>query len=84
VQQGTGSQLCHNSIQHHDRTVAGNVVYFDVGISLVITTIFIPPGAKIVEETYPVIMGSGSYFSDMTNTQPVMLAGSTAAESGVN
>lgn len=63
-------------------TVAGNVVYFDVGIYLVITMIFIPPGAKIVEETYLVIMGSG--FSDMTNTQPVMLAGSTAAESGVN
>ena len=64
-------------------TAAGNVVYFDAGIYKVTTTISIPPGAKIVGETYPVIMGSGSFFSDMSNPQPVVQVGSAAGETGV-
>lgn len=64
-------------------TAAGNIVYFDAGIYKVTTTIYIPPGAKLVGETYPVIMGSGSYFSDVNNPQPVVRVGSTAGESGV-
>jgi glucan 1,3-beta-glucosidase len=63
-------------------TSAGNVVYFDAGIYKVTTSISIPPGAKIVGEAYPVIMGSGSFFSDQTNPQPVIQVGTTG-QSGV-
>jgi glucan 1,3-beta-glucosidase len=64
-------------------TAAGNVVYIDAGIYKVTTTISIPPGAKIVGETYPVIMGSGSFFSDVTNPKPVIQVGSASGETGV-
>ena len=64
-------------------TTAGKVVYFDAGIYKVTTTISIPPGAKIVGETYPVIMGSGSFFSNVNSPQPVVRVGSTAGQSGV-
>jgi glucan 1,3-beta-glucosidase len=64
-------------------TAAGNIVYFDCGIYKVTTTISIPPGAKIVGETYPLIMGSGSFFSNMNNPQPVVQIGSASGQSGV-
>ncbi|PQE29297.1 putative beta-13 exoglucanase precursor protein [Rutstroemia sp. NJR-2017a BBW] len=64
-------------------TAAGKVVYFDSGIYKVTTTINIPAGARIVGETYPVIMGAGSYFSDINNPQPVVRVGSTSGETGV-
>jgi glucan 1,3-beta-glucosidase len=82
---GDGSTDDSAAIQSiiNSATAAGNVVYFDAGIYKVTTTISIPPGAKIVGETYPVIMGSGSFFSDMNNPQPVVQVGSAAGESGV-
>lgn len=61
---------------------AGQVAFFDAGIYLVTTTISIPPGAKIVGETYPVIMGSGSYFSNINAPQPVLRVGTTAGQTG--
>ncbi|KAJ8071726.1 hypothetical protein OCU04_002042 [Sclerotinia nivalis] len=64
-------------------TAAGKVVYFDSGIYKVTTTITIPAGARIVGETYPVIMGSGSFFSNMNAPQPIVQIGSTAGETGV-
>lgn len=64
-------------------TAAGKVVYFDAGLYKVTTTISIPPGAKIVGETYPVIMGSGSFFSDINNPKPVVQVGSSGGQSGV-
>jgi glucan 1,3-beta-glucosidase len=64
-------------------TAAGKVVYFDCGIYKVTTTITIPPGAKIVGETYPVIMGSGSFFSNISNSQPVVRVGATTGQTGI-
>jgi glucan 1,3-beta-glucosidase len=55
--------------------MAGKIVFFDAGIYLVKCTIFVPPGSKIVGETYPVIMGSGAFFSDMSDPQPVVSVG---------
>jgi glucan 1,3-beta-glucosidase len=63
-------------------TAAGKVVFFDAGIYKVTTTITIPPGAKIVGETYPLIMGTGSFFSNMNSPQPVVRVGSTAGQTG--
>ena len=42
-------------------TAAGNVVYFDAGIYKVTNVINVSAGAKMVGETYPVILGSGSF-----------------------
>jgi glucan 1,3-beta-glucosidase len=53
----------------------GKVVFFDAGIYKVSSTISIPAGSKIVRETYPIIMGSGPYFSDMNNPQVVVRVG---------
>ena len=54
---------------------AGNVVYFDAGTYKVTSTLFIPPGSKLVGETYSVIMSSGSFFNDVNNPQPVVRVG---------
>lgn len=64
-------------------TAAGKVVYFDAGIYKVTTTITIPAGARIVGETYPTIMGSGSFFTNMASPQPVVQIGATAGTTGV-
>ncbi|KAF7887027.1 uncharacterized protein EAF02_003674 [Botrytis sinoallii] len=64
-------------------TAAGKVVYFDSGIYKVTTTISSPAGARIVGETYPVIMGSGSFFANMAAPQPIIRIGSTSGQTGI-
>ena len=54
---------------------SGKIVYFDSGVYKVTNTIRIPVGARIVGESYPVIMSSGSYFSDMKKPKPVVQIG---------
>lgn len=56
-------------------TSAGKVVFFDAGTYLVTKTLLIPPGAKMVGESYPVIMSSGSFFANMASPQPVVKVG---------
>jgi len=58
------------------------IVFFDAGTYKVSSTIYVPAGSKIVGETYPVIMGAGSFFSSITTPQPVVLVGK-ANEAGV-
>jgi glucan 1,3-beta-glucosidase len=60
-------------------TSAGQVVFFDAGTYLVTRTLSIPAGAKLVGESYSVIMSSGSYFNDMNNPQPVVQVGTPGA-----
>lgn len=59
----------------------GKVVFIDYGLYLITSTISIPPGAKIVGEGYPVLLASGSYFTNIDSPQ-VMLQIGTAGESG--
>lgn len=54
---------------------ASQVVYFDHGVYLVKKTIDIPPGSKIVGETYAVIMSSGTAFANINFPQPVVRVG---------
>jgi glucan 1,3-beta-glucosidase len=61
---------------------SGKVLYLDYGLYVVTSTITIPPNAKIVGETYPVILSSGSYFADMNNPKPVVRVGSSSGQSG--
>jgi len=59
-------------------TAAGKVVFFDAGTYLVTSTLLIPAGAKLVGESYSVIMSSGSFFN--TNTpQPVVRVGTSGS-----
>jgi glucan 1,3-beta-glucosidase len=60
---------------------AGNVVFFDSGTYKVTSTLSIPPGSKLVGETYSVIMSSGSFFNNINSPQPVVRV-DTAGQSG--
>lgn len=51
------------------------ILFLDYGIYRVTNTISIPPGARIVGETYPVIMSSGAFFDDIDNPKPVVQVG---------
>ncbi|POS78851.1 exo-beta-1,3-glucanase [Diaporthe helianthi] len=65
-----------------DTAVAsGKVVYIDYGLYLITSTLRIPPGSKIVGETWPVIMASGSYFGNINAPQVAVQIG-TSGQSG--
>lgn len=55
--------------------VANKIVYIDSGTYRVTSTVHIPSRSRIVGESYPVIMGSGSFFTDIVNPQPVVQVG---------
>lgn len=57
------------------------VLFFDQGVYKVTNTIYVPPGARMTGETYPVIMASGSTWASNTNPVPVVQIGK-AGESG--
>ena len=66
-----------------DSTVGSNkILFLDHGIYRVTSTIRIPPGARIVGESYPVIMSSGAFFNDMRNPKPVVQVGGTSGQAG--
>jgi glucan 1,3-beta-glucosidase len=60
---------------------SGRIVYFDQGVYKVTGTLYIPPGSRIVGEAYPVIMASGSLWSNINQPVPVIQVGK-AGESG--
>jgi glucan 1,3-beta-glucosidase len=51
------------------------VLFVDSGTYIVTRTISIPDGARIVGESYPIIMSKGSFFADMNSPQPVIQVG---------
>ncbi|MCJ1472557.1 hypothetical protein MMC13_001206 [Lambiella insularis] len=55
--------------------VTGKIVFFDAGTYKVTRTLYFPPGVKVVGETYPVIMSSGTFFASMNNPKPVVQVG---------
>lgn len=60
---------------------AGKVVYIDYGLYLITSTLSIPPGAKIVGESYPVLLASGSYYTNINAPEVVVRIG-TAGQTG--
>jgi glucan 1,3-beta-glucosidase len=56
------------------------VVFFDAGTYKVTSTINVPPGSKIVGESYSVIMAAGAFFSNIKAPQPVVLVGTPGQE----
>ncbi|KAB5566596.1 pectate lyase superfamily protein-domain-containing protein [Coniochaeta sp. 2T2.1] len=61
---------------------AGKVLYLDYGVYVVTSTITIPPGAKIVGETFSIIMSSGAFFADVNNPKPVVRVGASSGQAG--
>jgi len=58
------------------QSVAQNkVLFFEHGVYKVTQTVYIPPGARMVGETFSIIMGSGSFWSDMNHPKPVVQVG---------
>jgi glucan 1,3-beta-glucosidase len=54
---------------------AGKVVFFDFGLYVVTDTIYIPPGSKVVGESYATILASGSKFTSIDSPYPVVQVG---------
>lgn len=54
---------------------SAKILFVDAGTYKVTSTIYVQSNSKIVGETYPVIMSSGSYFNDLNNTKPVIKVG---------
>lgn len=80
---GDGSTDDTTALQNAINSAAsGNkVLYVDHGHYKITKTLYIPPGARIVGETYPVILASGSTWGSNTNPVPVIQIGK-AGESG--
>lgn len=54
----------------------GKILFVDAGYYKVTSTIYIPPGSRIVGEALAsVILSSGAYFNDMANPKPVVQVG---------
>ena len=53
----------------------GQVVYFDHGAYLISSTVKVPSNIKITGEIWPLIMASGSAFSNQANPAPVFQVG---------
>ena len=51
------------------------VVYFDHGAYVITETVNVPKNIRITGEIWPLIMASGTFFSDQTNPQPVFRIG---------
>ncbi|KAF1966841.1 putative exo-beta-1,3-glucanase [Bimuria novae-zelandiae CBS 107.79] len=51
------------------------ITYFPYGVYIVLSTLFIPPGSRIVGEAWPVISGAGANFKDANNPIPIVKVG---------
>lgn len=58
------------------------MLFVDAGTYKVTKTLYVPPGSKIVGESYSVIMSSGAFFANMNNPQPVVQVGRAGGERG--
>lgn len=53
----------------------GKIAYFPFGKYRVDSTLFVPPGSRIVGEAWATISGSGDFFKDEKNPRPVVSVG---------
>ncbi|KAJ8058340.1 hypothetical protein OCU04_012532 [Sclerotinia nivalis] len=65
------------ALQHGINNAASSrqVFFLDAGTYKVTSTITIPPGSRIVGESYSTIMSSGSFFNNINSPQPVVQVG---------
>ena len=62
---------------------AGKVLFVDGGTYIVTSTITIPPGARLVGESYSTIMSSGGFFNNAGSPQPVLRVGNAGSSGHV-
>ncbi|KAI4125489.1 MAG: hypothetical protein LQ338_004215 [Usnochroma carphineum] len=60
----------------------GKLSYFPYGVYIVKSTLYVPPGTRIVGEAWSVISGTGSAFGDRNNPAPVIKVGNPG-ETGI-
>ncbi|KAF1947648.1 pectin lyase-like protein [Clathrospora elynae] len=74
---GDGRTDDTNAVQNAIKTaVAQNkVLFFESGVYKVTQTIYVPPGSRMVGETFPSIMGSGATWSNKDNPVPIIQIG---------
>lgn len=53
----------------------GLIVFFDFGIYRISDTLYVPPGSRVVGESYPVILASGNLWSNIQKPYPVVQIG---------
>jgi hypothetical protein len=63
------------AIQNAIQSAAGRVIYFPHGTYIVLDTITIPPGTRIVGEAWSEIMGAGAAFSDIMEPKVMIKVG---------
>ncbi|OCK96142.1 glycoside hydrolase family 55 protein [Cenococcum geophilum 1.58] len=82
---GDGSTDDTTAIQNAITSAAssGKIVFFDYGVYKVTNTIYIPPGSRIVGETYSVIMASGGPWSNKASPVPVIQVGKSGDSGSV-
>ncbi|KAK7191233.1 hypothetical protein DPSP01_008305 [Paraphaeosphaeria sporulosa] len=80
---GDGSTDDTTALQNAINSVAssGKILFLDHGHYKITKTLYLPPGTKIVGETYPIILASGSTWNSKTNPVPVVQIGKSG-ESG--
>jgi len=76
--QGNGVADDTAALNNALRTAANErkVLFLDAGTYRVTDTIYIPPGSRIVGESFSVIMSSGPAFNDANNPRAVVRVGS--------
>lgn len=74
---GDGSADDTSAIQSALNSAAslGKILFFDQGDYKVTDTLLVPPGSRIVGEAYPVILATGSKFSNMDQPAAVVQIG---------
>lgn len=74
---GDGSTDDTSAIQAALTSAAGSgkILFFDHGVYKVTRTLYIPPGSRIAGEVFPVIMATGSQFSNIKKPVPVIQVG---------
>ncbi|KAH0338609.1 glycoside hydrolase family 55 protein, partial [Aureobasidium melanogenum] len=56
-------------------TIQGKILFLDHGDYKITRTLNIPPGSRIVGESYSVIFSSGEFFNNINSSQPVLRVG---------
>jgi glucan 1,3-beta-glucosidase len=74
---GNGIKDDTNALQKalNATAAAGQILFVDAGTYLVTKTLYVPPGARVVGESYSVIMSTGPYFNNMANPHAVVQIG---------
>jgi len=58
------------------------ILYFPAGTYVLTSTLYVPPGSRLVGQTWSILQASGAYFGDYKNPKPVVQVGKPG-ESGV-